>query len=134
MICSGKNEAQRRYVIRSWVSAGPVVLLAIGAKFAFRDWNISGPVTYLIAVLPALPIVWMLIATGAYLAEEKDEFQRTVLVQCLPAGIGGTLAITTVWAYLEDFVHAPRLDLILIFPMFWLIAGASYPVVKARYR
>jgi uncharacterized membrane protein len=134
MICSGQNEAQRRYVTRSWMSAGLVAFLAVAAKLAFQQWKISGAVAYLIAALPALPIVLMLIATGAYLAEEKDEFQRTVLVQCLLAGIGATLAITTVWAYLEDFVQAPRLDLIWVFPMFWLFAGISYPVVKARYR
>jgi hypothetical protein len=111
-----------------------VVLLAAGAKLAFRMWSLEGAIAYVIAVLPALPIVWMLIATCAYLSEEKDEFLRMMLVQCLLCGIGGTLAITTVWAYLEDFVRAPRLDLIWVYPMFWVFVAISYPVVKARYR
>ncbi len=134
MICSVQNQAQRRYVIHSWSSAGLVLLLAVGAKMAFRLWSLNGVVAWFTAVLPALPIVWMLIATGEYLMDEKDEFVRMMLVQCLLFGIGGTLAVTTVWAYLEDFVRAPRLDLIWVYPMFWIFVALAYPVVKARYR
>jgi hypothetical protein len=134
MICSIKNAAQRRFVIACWVSTGFVAVLAIAAKLAFRFWHLHGVPAYAVAILPALPILWVLFATGAYLAEEKDEFVRTLLVQCLLGGIGGTLATTTVWAYLEDFAHAPRLDLIWVYPIFWLFVGISMPVVKARYR
>ena len=117
MICSVKNDAQRRFVVRCWRSGVLVAVLAIAAKMAFRWWHLHGVVAYTVAILPALPILWVLSATGAYLTEEK--FERTLLAQCLPGGIGGTLATTAVWAYLEDFARAPRLDLI------W---------VKARYR
>ncbi len=134
MDCSVHNQAQRQYVVRSWASAGLVPVLAVGAKMAFQLWRPEGAIAYFIAVLPALPIVWMLIATGTYLKAEKDEFLRTMLVQCLLYGVGGTLAVTTVWAYLEDFVRAPRMDLIWVYPMFWIFVGLAYPVVKARYR
>ena len=134
MVCSVQNAAQRRYVIRCLMSSGLVILLAIGDKLAFRFWSLHGPVAYLLAVLPALPIVWMLFATGVYLAEEKDEFQRMVLVQCMLGGIGGTLAATTIWGYWEDFVHAPHLGSTLVFPMFWIFVAISMVVVKARYR
>jgi hypothetical protein len=134
MTCSVQNQAQRQYVVHSWVSAGLVLVLAVGAKTAFQLWRPEGAIACFIAVLPALPIVWMPIATGTYLKDEKDEFLRTMLVQCLLYGIGGTLAVTTVWAYLEDFVRAPRLDMIWIYPMFWIFVGFAYPLVKARYR
>jgi hypothetical protein len=116
------------------VSSGLVALLAIGAKAAFYRWHLEGAIAYLIALLPALPILWTLVATGAYLAEETDEFLRTKLVQSLLGGIGGTLAMTTVWAYLEDFARAPRLDLIWVYPIFWMFVAISVPVVNARYR
>jgi hypothetical protein len=134
MICTIKNPAQNRYVVRCLVSAGLVVLLAVGAKVAFRVWHLHGVLAYPVAILPALPILWVLFATGVYLAEEKDEFERALLVQCLLGGIGGTLAATTVWGYLEDFARAPRLDLIWVYPIFWLFVGISMPVVKMRYR
>jgi hypothetical protein len=76
----------------------------------------------------------MLVVTGLYLSEEKDEFQRELMVQSLLAGIGLTLASTTVWGYLEDFTHAPHLSLVWIFPMFWIFTGLSIPFVWMRYR
>lgn len=134
MICAIKNPALRRYVYRCWTSSGLVVVLAIAAKILFRIWHLYGWMAYGVAVLPAIPILWLLFATGAYLAEEKDEFKRVLLVQCLLGGIGGTLATTTVWGYLENFVRTPHLDPIWVYPIFWLFVGISIPVVKARYR
>jgi hypothetical protein len=128
------NVAQRRYFIRNWIGSGLIVLLAIAAKPAFRFWHLHGFLAYMLAILPALPILWVLFATGAYLAEETDEFQRTVQVQSLLGGIGGTLAVTTVCAYLEDFARAPRLDMIWVYPIFWLFVAICHPVVRARYR
>jgi hypothetical protein len=57
-----------------------------------------------------------------------------LLVQSLLGGIGGTLAATTVWGYLEDFTRTPRLDIVWIYPIFWVFVGISYHVVRARYR
>jgi hypothetical protein len=116
------------------MSGGLVAVLAVVAALAFRLWHLKGALAYPVAVLPALPILWVLIETGRYLAVEKDEFQRNLLVQCLLGGIGGTLAVTTVWGYMEDFAHAPRLDLIWVYPIFWLFVGFAWPVVYRRYK
>jgi len=124
----------RRFVRSSWMSAVLVSLFAVFAAVAFRLWHLKGLLAYPVAVLPALPILWVLIETGRYLAAEKDEFQRHLLVECLLGGIGGTLAVTTIWGYMEDFVRAPRLDLIWIYPIFWLFVGIAMPVVYRRYR
>jgi CDP-diglyceride synthetase len=134
MFCSIKNPAQRRFVVRCWLSALLVVLLAVAAAVAFKWGHLNGVLAYPVAVLPALPIVWVLFETGRYLAVEKDEFQRNVLVQCLLGGIGGTLAATTVWGNLEDFAHAPHLHLVLVYLIFWIFVLISAPVVLARYR
>ena len=133
-VCSSSNPAQRRYVQRMGVAAGLSIVLSAAAKVAFRLAHLHGFLGCLTAVLAALPILAALLATGAYLAEEKDEFQRDVLIQSLLGGIGITLAAATVWGYLEDFVRAPGFDLIWAYPLFWLFALLSYPVVKARYR
>ena len=134
MFCTIKSPAQRRWVLSCWISAALVTLLAVGAAAAFRLWHLKGLPAYPVAVLPALPILWLLVEMGRYLAEEKDEFQRNVLVQCLLGGTGGTLATTTIWGYLEDFAHAPHLDLVLVYAIFWLFVAVSYPVVRLRYR
>ncbi len=134
MFCPSKSPAQRRFVHACWMSGGLVSFFALVAAAAFRLWHLKGLPAYPVAVLPALPILWMLIETGRYLAAEKDEFLRNLLVQCLLGGIGGTLAVTTVWGYMEDFARAPRLDLVWVYPFFWLFVALTYPVVVRRYR
>jgi FtsH-binding integral membrane protein len=134
MICSIKNQAERRYVIRMWVTAGLCVLCSLVAALTFKLSHPHGILAYLVAILPSLPIMGALFYTGVFLAEEKDEFQRNLLVQALLGGIGCTLSLITAWGNLEDFAHAPHLDLIWVYPLFWLFAGISYGVVWARYR
>jgi|ERR1035441_2881006 hypothetical protein len=134
MLCSIKNPAERRYVIRMWIMAALCVLFSLVAALVFRLRHPHDVLAYLVAVLPALPIIGALVYTGIYLAEEKDEFQRNLLVQSLLGGTGGILAVTTTWSYLEDFAHAPHLDLVWVYPLFWVFAGISYGLVRARYR
>jgi hypothetical protein len=116
------------------IAAGLCILFAALAATVFRQLHPAGIPAYLVAILPGLPIVGAIVGTGLYLAEEKDEFQRNLLVQALLGGIGGTLALVTIWGYLEDFAKAPRLDLILVYAVFWGFAGISYGVVRQRYR
>ena len=134
MFCLFRNPASRRYVIRMLVVAGLCIVFAKVTSMVFSHLHPTGIAAYLAAILPALPIVGAIVFTGLYLAEEKDEFERNLLVLSMLGGIGGTLAVTTIWGYLEDFAQAPRLDLILIYAMFWGFAGISYAVVWQRYR
>jgi hypothetical protein len=80
-----------------WVAAGLCVLFSFVAAVAFRHVHPHVVVAYVVAVLPALPIIGALMYTGVYLAEEKDEFQRNLLVHALLGGTGGILAVATAW-------------------------------------
>jgi hypothetical protein len=117
-----------------WVAAGLCVLFAVVAALTFRFGHPHGVLAYLIAVLPALPIVGVVVSTGVYLGEEKDEFQRNLLVQALLGGTGGVLAATMAWGYMENFAHAPHVDLIWIYPLFWVFVLISFRVALWRYR
>lgn len=134
MLCSFRNPAQKKYVRRMWVAAALCLVFATVAALSFHNAHPTGAFAYLLAVLPALPIIGAVIGTGVYLDEEKDEFQRNLLVQSLLGGSGAVLSITTAWGYLEDFTHVPHLHLIWVYPLFWLFACLSYPVVRLRYR
>jgi hypothetical protein len=134
MICTTDNPAKRRYSARFRIVMTVYVVFLLLTVWVFKHYHPTGVAAYLLAVLPALPIVAMIVFGGLYLAEEKDEFVRNVTIQSLLWGIGGTLAITTVWGFLEDFANVPRLDLYLVFPLFWFLVGASTPFVKRRYR
>jgi hypothetical protein len=134
MFCTTNSPEQRRWVRSCWTSAALVAPLVLGACAAFRLYHLHGFAAYGVAVLPTLPILWVLVELGRFLAVEKDEFQRNLLVQCVLGGTGGTLATTTIWGYLEDFAHAPHLDLVYVYPIFWLFVLVSYPLVRLRYK
>jgi hypothetical protein len=134
MICTPNNPAQRRFFYRFAVAmllyAAALVLSILG----FVHYRPTGVLAYLLAVLPALPILVMLAVIGVYLAEETDEFVRNLQIQGLLGGIGGTLAVVSVWGFLEDLAHVRRLDLLLVYPLFWVFVGISTVVVRLRYR
>ena len=134
LLCSTRSPAQRRYRNRMLVAAGSCLLFAWVAVFAFHHGHLRGVAAYLVAVLPALPIFGALLSTGVYLEEEKDEFQRSVLVQSLLGGIGLTLALTTAWGFLEDFNRVPHMDPVYVYAIFSFASALCYPLVKLRYR
>ncbi|HUB52262.1 MAG TPA: hypothetical protein VL986_08950 [Terracidiphilus sp.] len=134
LLCNSKSAVERRYVNRMWIAAGLCVLNSSTVAITLRLTHWKGLPVYPLAVLPALPILWALYETGRYLNDEKDEFLRNVLIQSMLGGIGGCLGLTTVWGYLQDFAGIHSLDPIWVYPIFWLCAALSYPVVKARYR
>jgi len=121
-------------VVRMLIMAGLCILGSVVAALVFKLWHPHGVLAYMVAVLPALPIIGALVYTGVYLTEEKDEFQRNLLVQAMLGGTGAILAGTTAWGYMEDFAHAPHMGLTLVYPAFWLFSAISYGIVRARYR
>jgi hypothetical protein len=128
------SPAQGRYVARMFLAGVFCVILALAATLGIRHEHVTGAAAWALGVLPALPVVASLVVTGAYLAEEKDEFLRNLYVQAILAGIAATLAVVTAWGYLEDFVLAPHLRLAWVCPMFWIFVVVSFPVVRLRYR
>lgn len=134
MLANATSLVQHRFIVRMWTAAGLCALFSVSDVAAFRLFHLRGLPAYLIGALPGLPIVGQLLATGAYLKAETDEFPRAMLVQSLLGGTGATLAAITTWGYLEDFAQTPHLDLVWAYPLFWLFTALSYYVVRARYR
>ena len=128
------NPTQKRYLIRMMWAGFFCLVFAAAAAIGIRHGHVGGLPSYLLAVLPAVPVAWTLVVTGAYLSEEKDEFQRNVYIQTLLCGMAATLAVVTAWGYMEDFGRAPHLRLAWVYPMFWLFTVASFPLVMRRYR
>ena len=98
------SRAWKRYNIRViWLSLAYAAFL-LGAVYAFKHHLLlSGPLAYIAAVLPALPIVGIFGAIGRYLVEEPDEYVRMLMVRQTLWASAIALSIATVWGFLESF-------------------------------
>lgn len=65
---------------------------------------------YAAAIMPALLIIGMFFAIGRYLVEERDEYQRLLMVRQTLVASALALSLATVWGFLESFGLAPHVD------------------------
>jgi hypothetical protein len=75
----------------------------IPAVYGFKHGLIPGALKYLVAVLPALPIIGIFVAIGRYLVEEQDEYVRMLMVRQTLWASGFALSLATVWGFLDSF-------------------------------
>ena len=132
--CFFPTKASRRYNYRLL----PTMLLYLAftfiTKWTFDHHPPSGPLAYLLAILPAIPLVGSIAIVGLYIAEESDEFQRSILIKSMLWGFAAALAIGSVWGTLETFANAPHRSAFYAYLSFWIVSAISQTLIRLRYR
>ena len=105
-----RTSAWKRYNWRViWLSLAYAAFL-LPAVYGFKHQLIPGTLKYLVAVLPALPIVGLFVAMGRYLVEEQDEYVRMLRVREMLWAMGFTLSCATIWGFLDNFGLVGHVD------------------------
>lgn len=105
-----RTPAWKRYNWRViWLSL-VYALFLIPAVYGFKHQLIPGGFKYIVAVLPALPIVGLFVAMGRYLVEEQDEYVRMLMIRQSLWASGFTLSLATVWGFLDNFGLVGHID------------------------
>jgi hypothetical protein len=128
------SQATRRYICRLAPTMAVYVTFVILTKWAFQHLHPTGLILYFLAIVPALPMVGSLAIVGLYVAEESDEFERSILVQSILWGLSGALVVSTISGALEDFAHAPHHSAIYSYTFFWIVMAISGVLIRLRYR
>lgn len=97
------SPATRRYNKRVILLSLVYAAFLIGAVYAFKHHLVGGPVAWIVAILPALPIIGIFAAIGLHLVEEQDEYVRMLMVRQTLWASGFALSIATMWGFLESF-------------------------------
>lgn len=98
-----RTPAWKRYNWRVvWLSLVYSALL-IAAVYGFKHKLVPGSIQYLVAILPALPIIGIFVAIGRYLVEEQDEYIRMLMVRQTLWATSIALSAATIWGFLENF-------------------------------
>jgi len=109
MSFTGINAAERRYNRGAIAASLVYAVTLIGEQYALRYGNLVPAAKYALAALPALSVIAIFVLVGRYLVEEQDEYLRMRMIRQILWSTGITLAITTMWGFMEDagLPHVP---------------------------
>jgi hypothetical protein len=134
MLCANATDAKKRYqrAVYRWMATYTMVVF-ISAWFVKHD---GGEKFYLYfwSVFPALPVLAIVFRMGRYLREEKDEYQRWMVMQSILVGTAGLLAAVVVNDFLRGFAHVAGLPPFAEFLIFAAGMGLTQLVQKLRNR
>ena len=83
------------------------LVLIFGAGYVFRHLPPEKPFAYLVAVLPALPILGVFWSIFRLMVEETDEYLRMLFVRQSLFATAFCLAIMTIWDSLRNYEVVP---------------------------
>lgn len=108
--CTGKGEAQTRYITRTAIFTS-LYLATFGLlMFAHRELEITGEVKFVLALLPGLAIIGVFWAIARLLIEETDEFMRMLVVRQALIATAFAMSAATVWGFLESVGIVPHIE------------------------
>jgi hypothetical protein len=105
MLNKNLSQLQRRYLQLFSSSIIFTAFLTLMTRTWFKDYHPTGPVAWLLAVVPALPFIGTAIIASRYIANEKDEFIRAQVLLALLQGSLITLVFTVVYSFLQNFLQ-----------------------------
>lgn len=105
--------SSRAYGYRVAALALGYVALLMLAIWLNQHYQLRGVTAVIVAVLPALPLIGMIVAMARLIVEAKDEYQRMLHVRQMLVATGFTLAVSSVWGFLEEF------GLVMHVPAYW---------------
>jgi hypothetical protein len=125
--------AMRRYSDRLAVNMAVYVVLLIAATGLYHQGWAAGVLGYPLALLPALPILGIVVLYGRYFREETDEVQRAMVMTSLIWSGAATLCEATVWGFLETFGKVPHVWLWAVPVAFFGQLAITGPLAARRY-
>lgn len=103
-------------------------------EFHYQHLHPAGALAVLCATAQSLPIIAFIVIYGLYLADEKDEFQKSILIQSMLWAIGVTLAVATFCGSMEKYGQGPRVDIASVQFLFFLVYIVALAANRWRYR
>jgi hypothetical protein len=102
------NPAIHRYYRRVILLTVIYVALLIATIYLFLRSPPHGPIAYVAALLPAMPLSGTFLVLGRYMAEETDEYLRMLMIRQSLIATGFMLSVATAWGFLEGFGLVPH--------------------------
>lgn len=101
------SPAVRRYIRRVAICMTVYTGLIFAMGTLFRENPPQGAMAWVLATLPALPIIGVIWAIMRLLVEETDEYMRWLFNRQVLIATGFCLVVMTVWEFLQNYDVVP---------------------------
>jgi lipopolysaccharide export LptBFGC system permease protein LptF len=124
------SAAAKKYQITVALEMASYVLIIFGVSTFVHRHHPSGGELYVLAAMPSVPILGVLFAVWVYLRDEKDEYQRDMMVKSMLWGMAAVLAMTAFFGFLRSFGWTGSVPPFTEFVTFWVLVALA----KSLYR
>ena len=124
--------AVRRYLQGILLTMGGYLLATFGTTSFVHHTHPRGAVVYCLSAIPSFCIFAMLAVVVIYLRDEKDEYQRMLVVRSLLAATFVGLALDAYVDFLRSFGDLPALPPFTSFVVFWVVFAIAQAVQSGR--
>jgi putative oxidoreductase len=124
-------ETNRKYLIRAALFLGAYGAINLAAiTGAFDDMRPRGAWGFSLAV--AAPVIGHLWAYLVWM-RDSDEFMRALTAKRFIMATGVTLAIASIWGFMELYAKAPHVSAAMVYPLLWLCFGLVSPFIRTSH-
>ena len=120
-----KTLAHRKYVKRVMIAMVAYVATLFLAEILIDDRGLTGPLAWLVALLPGLCVASVFWAIGRLLIEETDEYLRSLLVRQMLVATGLTMVVATIYGFLENYGLVAHVDAFYLTILFFVGLGVG---------
>ena len=118
MICADETGARKRYKRdATQFMVAYVVVLFCSSWFVKHD-GAQHFYLYFWSIIPAIPIIALIVRMGRYLQEETDEYQKLMRMRAILVGTAALVGALVVDDFLRAFAHAGGFPPFVLFVVF----------------
>jgi hypothetical protein len=115
--------AGKRYRRRVLTAMSLYIVILFSCLKLVKAFPVHGWVLYALAMLPAVPVLAVLVFLARYLREETDEYLRMLTVRSVLVAAGALLATIVVNDFLRVIAHGAAVAPFVCFIVFFLSFG-----------
>lgn len=119
------REPYRRYMRRFLPAMLAYVILLIAAISYAQRAEPTGLIAWLVAIAPAIPVLFLIRAIFLLPVEEDDEYQRARIYSSYAWATGATLMTCTTLGFLDMFGVLPHLEMWIAVPLWAVFMGLA---------
>lgn len=125
------SETHKKYLIRTSLFMGAYVAINLAALTgAFDGMKPRG--TWGFSMVIAAPVIGHIWAVLVWM-RDSDEFVRALAAKRFVVATGATLAIASVWGFMELYAKAPHVSSAMLYPLFWAAFGTVTPFIRTSH-